>query len=282
MTDPMQDQKTSGVMVLAAIVVFACALHLVPEIQAYMLPRWPVIGLGGAVFIAFMLFDQWRRRSGVGPFTQWHWAFLMIYLLHQFEEHGVDIYGRSYHFMAYANAFLIEQFGAGTALLTVLSLYEINTLLVWIAFMLAIWGGCRYAWPGLLAGGLIFTNGLLHIGIGAMRWEYNPGLATAVLLFLPLSVMYFMRVKRRGGWSSVFVPILAGLGAHAALPSVLRLEGTMAVGDVVPMPPMLQGMPMVEGVPTTTFTIFFAVLVMGAFLPLALNMVWAMFFGRRR
>ena len=46
MMDPMQDQKTSGVMVLAAIAVFACALHLVPEIQAYMLPRWPVIDLG--------------------------------------------------------------------------------------------------------------------------------------------------------------------------------------------------------------------------------------------
>ena len=259
MMEPMQDQKTSRVIVLLAILVFACALHLVPEIQSYMLSRWPVVGLGGAIFIAFLLLDQWRRR-GVGLFTQWHWAFLMIYLLHQFEEHGVDLLGRSYAFMAYANGFLIERFGAGTPLLTSLSLYETNTLAVWAAFLVAIWGGCRFAWPGLLAGGLVFTNGLLHIGIGVMRWEYNPGLATAVVLFLPLSLFYFRRVKRRSGWVSVLVPILVAGGAHLSLPYLLGIEGETATRNVLP-------------IPETMVIVFFGI----AFVPLLLNMVWSAF-----
>ena len=74
-------------------------------------------------------------------------------------------------------------------------------------------------WPsgGILAGYLAIFNALLHIAPGLRRREYNPGLATAMLLFLPV-----------GGWCVVESGSGAGLQAH-----LVGLGGAIAVHAAV-------------------------------------------------
>jgi hypothetical protein len=69
----------------------------------------------------------------------------------------------------------------------------------------AVWGDRRFIWPGLAAGGLVVTNALLHIGIALWRKEYNPGVGSAIVLFLPVAFLCFRFVVRhRGvGWQGV-------------------------------------------------------------------------------
>jgi hypothetical protein len=51
---------------------------------------------------------------------------LIVYLIHQFEEHGVDLLGRSYF-----RQNLIGEFGPGGGfVLTPLAIYRTNTLVV--------------------------------------------------------------------------------------------------------------------------------------------------------
>jgi hypothetical protein len=41
------------------------------------------------------------------------------------------------------------------------------------------------------------VNGIIHIAAGIVRLSYNPGLLTAVILFIPLSLHYYKEIKRQ-------------------------------------------------------------------------------------
>jgi hypothetical protein len=79
---------------------------------------------------------------------------LLAYLAHQFEEHGVDLYRRMHYFHEYANALLTLD-GAS---LTPLMILNINSVAVWFACFLALWGGRKYDWHGLAVGSLVLCN----------------------------------------------------------------------------------------------------------------------------
>lgn len=104
------------------------------------------------------------------------WLQLPIYSVHQLEEHYQD------RFRLYIN----RTVGQGQEALTPTMVTIINVLFVWLLDFVAFGATTQgHFWLGLSAIYLTIVNGILHI-IGALRqMEYNPGLASAVLLFLP-------------------------------------------------------------------------------------------------
>jgi uncharacterized protein with HXXEE motif len=204
--------------VLIVIVASAAVIQLVPQVRDYLMTTWMIVGLGGAAFLSLLLLADWAEQER-DRLARFHWLLLIVYLAHQFEEHGVDLFGRSYFFITYGQN-LIGEIRSGSGFFqTPLAIYRTNTLLVWLPFLIAVWGGQRYIWPGLAAGGLLLTNGIFHTGVALWRAEYNPGLGSGIVLFLPAGLLYFRFVRRHCaiGWLGIASGALFGAAAHAAL-----------------------------------------------------------------
>lgn len=205
-------------LLLIATFAGAAVMHLMPQVRDYLLTTWMVVGLGGAAFLSLLLSQDWAEQER-DRLTRFHWFLLIVYLLHQFEEHGVDLLGRRDFFITYAQN-VIGEFTPGSGfVLTPLAIYRTNTLVVWLPFLIAAWGGRRFIWPGLAAGGLLLTNGIFHIGVAFWRAEYNPGLGSAIVLFLPVGLLYFRFLRQHCaiGWPGIAGGMLFGAAAHAAL-----------------------------------------------------------------
>ena len=68
-------------------------------------------------------------------------ALLLAYIVHQFEEHWVDVTGATYAFYSQTNEMLLERLGAEPGAefpLTREAIFVINTTLVWLVGALAI------------------------------------------------------------------------------------------------------------------------------------------------
>lgn len=234
---------------LIVVAIVFLTINTVPAVVEHLTMRWPDVALGGIIFIGLFLLGGFIHapNGAQDRVLNFNWVLLFVYLIHQFEEHGVDLFGRVYFFHEYAAA-VLESRGLE---LTPASIFRINTLTVWFGFLLAIWGGRRYTWPGLAAAGLVFVNGLFHIGIAVNQSEYNPGLLTAVVLFLPVSVLYFRRIPAMcgHGWRAIAASIAFGIASHALLPTL--------VGAGAPLP----------------------ALVLLAVIPLIANVVWVRVLG---
>jgi hypothetical protein len=211
------------------LILFVPLMHLTATGVTMLETGWVLVGLGGAVFAVFMIFSGVSVGSdGVrDPLATSAWLLLIGYLFHQFEEHGIDLYGRVYYFIEYGNVQLAARFGESGPQLTDLAIYRINTLGIWVPFLLAIWAGRRLPWVGLAAAGTMLTNGLFHIMIAVGNGEYNPGLGTALVLFLPISISYFRNARREAGIGllAVLGGIAFGVAGHVLLPTMIVAAG---------------------------------------------------------
>ena len=200
---------------LIAIIIGAVVINFVPQVRDYLLTRWMLVGLGGAVFLSLMLLED-RAQHRLDSLSRFHWILLIIYLVHQFEEFGIDLLGRENFFLTYFQTVIDNVGGAGAASgfkLTPLASYRTDTLIIWLMFLTAVWGHRRFIWPGLVAAGIVLTNGIFHIGIALWLKEYQPGLGSAVVLFLPVSLLYLRFVWRHCdvGWQGIVGVVLFGL-----------------------------------------------------------------------
>ncbi len=108
-------------------------------------------------------------------------VFLMLpaYMIHQVEEHAGDRFRR----------FINKRIARVPNALTTPAVVVVNVPLVWGVDLVAIYLARFVAlgW-GLIAIYLVLVNAILHVvGAAALR-GYNPGLITAVFLFIPLGV----------------------------------------------------------------------------------------------
>lgn len=116
-------------------------------------------------------------RLGTAEFA----VFLLIpiYMLHQYEEHADD------RFRLFVNKML----GDGAQLLTRADVFLINVPGVWgiyaAVFTLAATVNTGI---GLIAAYTTLINAIVHIAQAARMRRYNPGLITAIVLFLPASI----------------------------------------------------------------------------------------------
>jgi hypothetical protein len=132
--------------------------------------------LAGILLLALapLLVAGWDRPAALAFLA------LPVYMLHQFEEHDDDRFRR----------FVNGVVGQGREVLTVSAVFWINFLGVWVLLAACLWlVRLDSAGWAALAGWLLVVNGLLHVGQGIALRRYNPGLFTAVVLFLPLGAL---------------------------------------------------------------------------------------------
>ena len=130
---------------------------------------------------------------------------LPIYMVHQFEEHDNN------RFAVYLN----EMMGKDRRGLGPRDIWIINVVFVWF-FLLAVFylSSSNPAW-GVLAAYLLAINGFVHI-VWAIKFRtYNPGLWTAVFLFVPCSIWIFRMVPAPVAIQAVAALVVIVL--HAAI-----------------------------------------------------------------
>jgi hypothetical protein len=200
---------------------------------------WPTFalacGLGGLLWLLLAprpaaRLPRWRDPA-------WLLCLMLpVYVIHQFEEHGVDLLGRRYHFLAEMCAMLghpsLAQCPADPTFI-----FAVNVGAVWIAGLCAVRWRRSNPMVGACAWGIPLVNGIIHVGPAIARHAYNSGLLTGALVFVPLSV-YVLRTLVRAGLLDrrrVAVVIASGVAVHAILMGALLAYAS----GLLPRPLML-------------------------------------------
>lgn len=180
--------------------------------------RW----VAGAGFMAAALLALELPLIETWPF----WLVLIFlhspfYMIHQVEEHTGD------RFRRFAND---KMFG-GREGLTTGAVLVINMPGVWGINLAALYAALFIA-PGLglVAPYAMLVNGLTHLGAAGKLRIYNPGLVTAVAMFLPLSLVTIFTVGGLPGvgWGDHAI----GLGAALLLHALIILDVTLRLRRV--------------------------------------------------
>ncbi len=199
---------------------------------------WPYMGLGAALLLALLLSTDILRSDR--SVSRWKdlvwlaWAGTLAYLLHQFEEHGIDADGAHYAFRGFMCATLGFP-DPKTCPVPLSYITSVNVAAVWLAGPAAALLGRR--WPALALSyfSIPFINFLGHTVPFLINGAYNPGVLTAILVFLPLSLWAFRvaLVRYQLGWSTVLATVFAGVILHAILLLSVKAYIAGLIGIVV-------------------------------------------------
>ncbi|MFO0595224.1 MAG: HXXEE domain-containing protein [Myxococcaceae bacterium] len=206
---------------LALAALFAVVAVGAPALRL----EWMYLGLGGALFLAVAYLANPAAWAG----RRLALALLVAYLVHQFEEHGFDLLGHRYAFQASANAVLGPVLGCAPGAecpLTVDAIFWVNTLLVWWPYALAVLFGARRPAMVVAVSGLTLANAIAHVVPAVLKGAYDPGLLTAVLLFVPVGALTWRTARRRWGAHRQTLGLAFAWGA---LGHPLLLVGAFAV-----------------------------------------------------
>ena len=185
---------------------------------------WPWIGIVFAAALGILLFatNLLRQSLATPRWRDLRWlSFLAVavYMVHNVEEYGLAANGAPH---AFPDA-LCEALGQPDypmcGIPPVFFLF-VNLPLVWIAGPVAALLAKRFPLAGLTLWGVIGVNAIVHIAPAVVRREYDPGLLTAVILFVPLTAMVFVAAfGRRGRYRRRAALLLtaAGMLMHAVL-----------------------------------------------------------------
>ena len=183
---------------------------------------WPWIGLGAAGLLLILLTTNALRSDRA--VTRWRdmtwltWAATFAYVVHQIEEHGIDAKGTTYAFRGSLCALL--GFGSPQVCTVPHSfITAVNISAVWVAGPLSALLASRWPVIGLSFFAIPFVNLFAHAVPAVMMRAYNPGLLTAVALFLPLSLLAFAAAMTRYhlGFRAVLATAVAGVILHVVL-----------------------------------------------------------------
>lgn len=204
----MPYKMISGIVILIMIIL---------NFSNYFVKNWMIMGLGAALFLLIMIIEELDKQN-----KPIYWLALVIYLLHQFEEHGIDLLGRNYFFIESINIRLSSHVGCLSQNLCPFnpeSILYVNTLLVWLPMLLAISFGKRFKFVGHCAVSIILANALVHIFPAIADFNYNPGLFTAITLFVPFSIFYYRNALRQEKIEKKYLilSIIYGFGGHLFL-----------------------------------------------------------------
>jgi hypothetical protein len=199
---------------------------------------WPWVGLAiGLLLLAGLLLwptpDDATMAARFTRPSRLVWLPLPIYMLHQFEEHGIDLLGRHYHFQA-DFCHRLGHVSVDDCPGTPLFIFAVNVGSVWIAGVLSGLVGLRR--PLVTTGmiGIIAANALAHLGPFIVSGgDYNPGVLTGALLFLPAAVLLFRALLAQGVIRprDIGLGLLMGLAVHAVLISSLLAADHGLIGQ---------------------------------------------------
>jgi hypothetical protein len=139
-------------------------------------------------------------------------ALLVIYMLHQTEEHlwpgGFRQFANAQVFHSGNDDWPVDK--GGVAL--------VNIGIVWLPIAAAALAPHALRWLGLVWVGGTFINALTHI-IAAIRLRlYNPGLVTSILMFLPFTIWVLIQEHARGMLSGGEIALVLLLGIVLHIP----------------------------------------------------------------
>jgi uncharacterized protein with HXXEE motif len=185
---------------------------------------WPYLGLALAALLSAVLLLQ-ARGAGPAPWRNpiwvlgWLWP---MYLVHQFEEHGIDLLGRRYAFLG----FLCDLIGRpviSDCPATPAFVFSVNVIACQVAFGLAFFLRRTRPLVAACAWGIPLVNLFAHLIPAVARGRYNPGLLTALALFAPGCVWMLRTMRRAGllrpgdGWRVVATGVLTHLVLIASI-----------------------------------------------------------------
>lgn len=149
--------------------------------------EWMRAGLVAAAFLFAMVPLLLGRWDGLLLLVYLH---LPVYMLHQAEEHIGD------RFRLFVNAGI----GGGRDVLPRSAVVVINVPGVWGLGLAALYAmGVAGAGYGLVLVYLTLINALVHIVSASVQRAANPGLWSALFLFLPLSAGTVWAISRQSG-----------------------------------------------------------------------------------
>lgn len=152
------------------------------------------------------------------PILTAHWSTPLVatflhlpaYMIHQFEEHDQDRF----------RLFFNQTIGKGYDVLSPMAVFITNVPGVWGVIALSIYAATllHQGWA-LIAVYLVLVNAFVHIVHALIFRRYNPGLATALLIFLPLGfiTLGLIHQAKVAQWIHHAVSFIFAILIHAAI-----------------------------------------------------------------
>jgi hypothetical protein len=146
-------------------------------------------------------------------------ALLVVYLVHQIEEHlwpgGFRQFTNAHVFESGNDDWPVD--AGGVAL--------VNIGYVWLPIAAAALFPLELRWLGLAWVGLTLVNAMIHVVTSIRVRGYNPGVVTSILLFLPFPIWVLASESSRGALSTgeIGVIILLGVVLHAPVAALFAV-----------------------------------------------------------
>jgi hypothetical protein len=124
------------------------------------------------------------------------WLSLITLFIHQIEEYRYPGY-----FPGMVNAAMYKSDRPDRYPLNSQTSLIINVVMGWLAYFLAALFGSRFIWLGIGTILISLGNFIAHtflFNIKGKSW-YNPGMATGILLFLPIAIWYYRTIATDPG-----------------------------------------------------------------------------------
>lgn len=213
---------TNSKLAFLAILFFFAAIWLPMGQTQFLAEHWMKIGTYIAPILIFLGFKI-REGSSDAVLSDVRFISLLMaagYMAHQFEEHWIDLLGRHYSMYDFLNVMAAQVFGDDKyGIVKPVTILYINTGLVWTVAFLAIHLSPSRIFPALAMAGLMAINGLVHIFRAVTSLEYNPGLLTSIVVFLPLSLSFFGALRKSGHVSTGLIvnAVAWGFACHLVL-----------------------------------------------------------------
>ncbi len=155
----------------------------------YLRNRWYDIGIVLALAVAVFLLI----RTGISSFQFLLWVSLLSLFLHQFEEYRFPGY-----FPGMVNTVMFGSKHPDRYPLNTNTSLIVNVFIGWPLYFLAALLAEKTVWLAIASVVVSVGNIIVHTFVFNFkgRTVYNPGMATATLLFLPISVYFFYFIER--------------------------------------------------------------------------------------
>jgi hypothetical protein len=190
---------------------------------------WPYVGLVlGGLLLAWLIFE--KREPGAPP--RWQdpaWVLPLLwpmYLLHQFEEHGIDLLGRHYAFLGDLCTSL--GYAQGTwCPADPAFVFAVNVVACQLDFAMSWVFRRKNPLLAACAWGIPLVNAVAHLGPAIAHLTYGAGVFTSLILFIPLCALMLRTVLRSGVIELRQVPriVATGVLVHVVLMVSLILYG---------------------------------------------------------
>ena len=173
--------------------------------------------LGPALAVAVGGFVLLTRPAGLALLL---WLSLISLFVHQFEEYRYPGY-----FPGMINTVLFQSAKPDRYPLNPNSALVVNVGVGWLFYVAAAVFGDRIVWLGIATILVSVGNIVAHAVLFNLRGKtiYNPGMATAVVLFLPLAVYFFYEVVQNHSAASGDWIIGVALGLVLNYVGILKL-----------------------------------------------------------